>query len=289
MKLILVRVVFADSMKTLLAIMLVCSTAFAQKALKTGEDLGGAKSIRAVIKLGAVELNLRGTHDPRKAFQLDYSYQNDERVPKMTYEVDGDNGVFTLSNDKHHNKFPFLGFAKEKDSVSLELSSSVPVSLDMGFGVCDAVVDLGGMEISDASFSTGVCSFDLNFSSPNKIDCNDLSVKTGVSSVTVENLSNAHAKRIEVNGGLGSIKIDFGGKLVSDCSVTITSGLGSVDIAIPSDINTTITTPESFLTSVDVGGFYAKGGGVYRSSVTDGPHLKISVQSAMGGIKISSY
>lgn len=276
-------------MKTILAILLISSTALAQSTLKTGENLGGAKSIRAVVKLGAVNLNLRGAHDPKRAFQISYSYQSDEKVPRLTYEVDGDNGIFTLSNDKEQTKFPFLSFGKEKDSVNLELSNSVPVSLHMGFGVCDAVVDLGGMEISDANFSTGVCSFDLNFSSPNKIDCNDITVKTGVSSVTVENLSNAHAKRIEVNGGLGSIKIDFGGKLVTDCDVRITSGLGSVDIAIPSDINTTIRTPESFLTSVDVGGFYSQGGGVYRSSVTKGPHLRILVESAMGGIKVSSY
>ncbi len=276
-------------MKTILALLMICSTALAQRTLKTGENLGGAKSLRAVIKLGAVNLNLRAAHDPKTAFQLDYSYRDDEKVPRMSYDVDGDNGFFTLSNDREHSRFPFLGFSREKDSVSLELSSSVPVSLDMGFGVCDAIVDLGGMEISNANFSTGVCSFDLNFSSPNKIDCDNLTVKTGVSSVTVENLSNAHAKSIEVNGGLGSIKIDFGGKLVADCDVRISSGLGSVDIAIPSDINTTIRTPESFLTSVDVGGFYSQGGGVYRSSDTKGPHLRILVESAMGGIKVTSY
>lgn len=276
-------------MKTFLTILLLCSTAFAQRSLKTGEDLGGAKSIRAVIKLGAVNLQLRGARDPQKAFRLYYSYSEDQKVPRLTYEVDGDNGMFRLSNDKEHDNFPFLGFGKGKDTVDLELSDSVPVSLDVGFGVCEATVDLGGMEISDANFATGVCSFDLNFSSPNKIDCSNLSVKTGISSVTVENLSNAHAKSIEFNGGLGSMKIDFGGELVTDCDVRVKTGLGSVDISIPSDINTTITTPESFLTSVDVAGFYSQGGGVYRSSVKKGPQLKIYVESAMGGVKITSY
>lgn len=276
-------------MKTIMAILLLCSTAFAQRTLKTGEDLGGAKSIRAIIKLGEVDLSLRSAHDPDKAFQLYYSYTRDEKVPRLMYEIHDDRGVFHLSNEKHNNNFPFPGFGKDKDTVDLRLSNSVPVSLDMAFGVCDAIVDLGGMEISDASFATGVCSFDLNFSTPNKIDCDNVSIKTGVSSVTIENLSNAHASSVDLNGGLGSMKIDFGGKLVRDCTTRIKTGLGSVDIAIPSDINAVINTPESFLTSVDVAGFYSKGGGVYRSTEKKGPELRIYIESAMGGVKIRSY
>ena len=281
--------VFAGNMKTIIAILLLCSTAFAQRTLRTGEDLGGAKSIRAVIKLGAVDLSLKGARDPDKAFQLYYSYTRDEKVPRLIYEIQDSKGIFLLSNENHSTNFPFPGFGKEKDTVDLQLSNSVPVSLHMGFGVCDAVVDLGGMEISDANFATGVCSFDLNFSTPNKIDCDNVTIKTGVSSVTVENLSNAHARSVDLNGGLGSMKIDFGGKLVTDCTAKIKTGLGSVDIAIPSDINAVITTPESFLTSVDVAGFYSQGGGVYRSSAKTGPELKIYIESAMGGVKIRSY
>ena len=276
-------------MRTFLAILLLYSSAFAQRHIKTSEDLGGATNIRADIKLGAVNLRLGGVRNPDKAFELNYAYQSDQKVPKLMYEVAGTDGVFRLSNDKGQTIFPLLEFDKQKDSVDLGLSTEVPVSLRMAFGVCDAMVDLGGMEISDASFSTGVCSFDLNFSKPNKIKCDNLSVKTGISSVTVENLSNAHAKSIEFNGGLGSIKIDFGGKIVTDCDVRVKTGLGSVDIAIPSDINTTITTPESFLTSVNVAGFYSQGGGVYRSTDKKGPQLRIHIESAMGGVNIRSY
>jgi hypothetical protein len=276
-------------MRTLIAILVLASTVFAQRTIRTGEDLGGAKSVKAIIRVGAVDVRLKSTQDSDKAFRLYYNYSNEERVPKLLYEVEGDQGIFKLSNGKEHTNFPFLGFDKDKDSIDLELANSVPVSLDMGFGVCDARVDLGGMQISDANFSTGVCSFDLNFSRPNKIECSNIVVKTGISSVTVENLSNAHAKSIEVNGGLGSMKIDFGGQLVTDCDVRIKTGLGSVDISVPSDINTTITTPESFLTSVDVAGFYSQGGGVYRSSENKGPKLRIYIDSSMGGVKIKSY
>ncbi len=276
-------------MKTILAILLLSSSAFAQRHIRTSEDLGGAKKIRAEINLGAVNLHLVAVSDPAKAFELNYAYQNDQKVPKLLYEVNGADGVFNLSNKKDHSNFPFLEFDKAKDSVDLGLSTEVPISLRMAFGVCDAMVDLGGMEISDANFSTGVCSFDLNFSMPNKIECDNISVKTGISSVTVENLSNARAKSIEFNGGLGSIKINFGGKLVTDCDVRVKTGLGSVDIAIPSDINTTITTPESFLTSVNVAGFYSLGGGVYRSTEKKGPQLRIHIESAMGGVNIRSY
>ncbi len=269
--------------------MLFCSTAFCQKTLKTEENLNGVKSIRATIDLGTVELSLRRVHDAEKAFRLDYNYSEDEKVPVLEYETEGERGIFHLSNGKDGGHFPLFGIHGKKDSANIELASSVPVSLSMNFGVCDASVDLGGMEISDATFSTGVCSFDLTFSSANDIECDYINVKTGISSVSVENLSNARARRVEINGGLGSIKVDFGGKILRDCSVSVKSGLGSVEISIPSSINTMITAPSGFLNSVDVSGFYSEGDGVYRSSVNTGPELKLHIDSGLGGVTIKSY
>lgn len=276
-------------MKTLLAIMILCSAAFAQKVLKTEEDLNDVKSIKATIDLGTVELSLRRVHDATKAFRLYYNYSEDEKVPVLEYEIKGERGIFHLSNGKDGGHFPLFGIHGNKDSASIELANSVPISLSMNFGVCDANVDLGGMEISDATFSTGVCSFDLSFSSPNVIECDEINVKTGISSVSVENLANARARNIEFNGGLGSIKIDFGEKIQRDCSVSVKSGLGSVEISIPSSINTIITAPGGFLNSVDVSGFYSQGDGVYRSSVKTGPQLKLRIDSGLGGVTIRSY
>ncbi len=276
-------------MKILLAITFLCSSAFAQKVLKTEENLNGVKSMSVIINLGTVELNLKRVNVPAKAFRLDYGYSEDEKVPAFDYDVDGDVGVLHLSNEKSYGGFPFFGIHGDKDSVNIELTKSVPISLEMKFGIGDAKIDVGGIQISDATFSTGVCDFNLNFSSPNLIECDDVEIKTGISSVSVENLSNARAKYIEFNGGLGSMKIDFGGRLQRDCEVQIKSGLGSVEISIPSDINTSITAPGNFVNSVDVSGFYAQGDGVYRSDKKTGPQLKINVDSGMGSVTIKSY
>ncbi len=289
MKPILSAFVIIDKMRTLLAILFLCSTAIAQKNLRTEENLGGAKSIKAIFDLGAVDFTLKKVNDPSKAFKLDYSYSEDEKVPRLTYEINDEKGTLHLSNEKTDSHVSLWGLRGNKDSVYVELANSVPLFLTMNFGVCSANVDLGGMKIADAVFSTGVCSFDLDFSSPNEIECDNIKVKTGVSSVTVKNLSNARAKSINFNGGIGSMKIDFGGKLVTDCDVKVKTGLGSVEISIPSNINTTITTSESFLTGVDVAGFYSQGGGVYRSNVRTGPHLRITIESAMGGVAVKSY
>ncbi len=276
-------------MKTAVVILLVFSTAFAQRTFNAEEGLGGATGIEARIDLGAVEMTLGRVGNPSEAFKVHFDYQENEEVPHLSYEVADGKGIFHLSNGKHNKHFSFFNFGDTKDSVDIKLANSVPLSLKVNFGVCDANVDLGGMMISDATFSTGVCGFNLDFSSPNKIDCHNLKIKTGVSSVDVENLSNARANYVELEGGLGSMKINFGGKLAHDCDVSVKTGLGSVDITIPAGINTVITTPEGFLTSVDVAGFYSQGGGVYRSNVTTGPRLKIHVESALGGVNIKSY
>jgi hypothetical protein len=276
-------------MKTILAVLFLASSAFCQKALKADENLDGVKSIRAVINVGTVDLKLTRVDNSSKAFRVYCSYSEDEKVPVLDYEVEGNRGILNFSNQKDGSRFPWFNIHGDKDSAIVELANSVPVSLTMNFGVCDASVDLGGMQLSDAVFSTGVCDFKLDFSSANQIECDDIQIKTGVSSVSVENLSNAHARHVEFNGGLGSLKIDFGGKLESDCQVHVKTGLGSVEISIPSGVNTEITAPGSFLNSVDVSGFYAQGDGEYRSSVKKGPQLKLDIDSGMGSVTIKSY
>ena len=129
----------------------------------------------------------------------------------------------------------------------------------------------------------------IDFSSPNEITCDNIEIKTGISSVSVENLANAHARHVEFNGGLGSIKIDFGGKLQKDCSVHVKTGLGSIEISVPSGLNTVINSPGSFLNSVDVSGFYSQGDGVYVSDVKTGPQLKLDIDSGLGSVTIKTY
>ena len=241
-------------------------------------------------KHGTVDLRLKRVSNTEKAFRVYCSYSEDEKVPILDYDVEGDKGVFHFSNQKKSGShFPWFNIHDNKDTAIIELANSVPVSLTMNFGVCDADVDLGGMEISNATFETGVCDFNLKFSSPNQIDCENLQIKTGVSSVTVDKLANAHARNVEFNGGLGSVKMDFGGKLQEDCSVHVKTGLGSVEISIPSGTNTIIVAPSSFLNSVDVSGFYAQGEGEYRSSVKTGRQLRLHIDSGLGSVTVRSY
>ncbi len=277
-------------MKTILALLLLFSSAFCQKALDTEENLNSVKSLEAIISIGTVDLRLKRVSNTEKAFRVYCSYSEDEKVPILDYDVEGDKGVFHFSNQKKSGShFPWFNIHDNKDTAIIELANSVPVSLTMNFGVCDADVDLGGMEISNATFETGVCDFNLKFSSPNQIDCENLQIKTGVSSVTVDKLANAHARNVEFNGGLGSVKMDFGGKLQEDCSVHVKTGLGSVEISIPSGTNTIIVAPSSFLNSVDVSGFYAQGEGEYRSSVKTGPQLRLHIDSGLGSVTVRSY
>ena len=265
------------------------STAYCQKALNAEENLNGVKSLKAIISIGTVDLTLKKVSNSSTAFRINCSYSEDEKVPVLDYDVEGAKGIFHFSNQKDDTHFPWLNIHGNRDTASIELADAVPVSLQMSFGVCDANIDLGGMQISDATFSTGVCDFNLDFSSPNQIACDNIQIKTGVSSVSVEKLANAHARDVEFNGGLGSLKIDFGGKLQGDCAVRVKTGLGSVEISIPSEINTIITAQGSFLNSVDVSGFYALGDGEYRSGVKTGPQLKLNIDSGLGSVTIKSY
>jgi len=56
-------------MRTLLAILFLSSASMAQMTLRTEQNLGGAKSIKADISLGAVENEIKGYVGPGESVQ----------------------------------------------------------------------------------------------------------------------------------------------------------------------------------------------------------------------------
>lgn len=275
-------------MKALILILIMVSLAFSQnKQFNAEEELLGASSMEARINLGVVKIQMRKTVDPDKAFKIDYSYPSDSKPPELYYEVSNGRGYFKFSNDR--SSVSLFGLKTQKRNAYIELTSGVPLSLELNLGVCDADIDLGGMKLKRADISTGVSSLHVDFSEPNQIRAEAIKIKGGVSSVEVTNLANANASRIEYSGGVGSAKIDFGGKLLNDCSAKIETGLGSIEILVPSSVSATIRTPDTFLTGIDVQGFFSEGKGIYRTQETKGPHLDIRIESAFGSVSVRTY
>ena len=150
-------------MKTLLATILLFQTAFCQKTLRSEESLEGVKSIKVVVNVGTIYFVLKRIDDPGKAFSLYCTYPEEGKMPNLEYEVEGEKGVLHFSNEKQGSHFPWFRINGGKDTARLLLANSVPISLSMNFGVSDANIDLGGMRLSDATFSTGVCDFNRFF------------------------------------------------------------------------------------------------------------------------------
>jgi hypothetical protein len=275
-------------MKALIVILLFPVLLFSQnKEFNAEEELLGATSIDARISLGLVEMHMGKVREAGKAFKVNYSYSQDSKPPELYYEVSNGRGYLKFSND--HNKLNLFGLKSQRSNAYIELASSVPLSLELNLGVCNGNIDLGGMKLKRADISTGVSSLHVNFSEPNQIRAEVIRIKGGVSSVDVTNLANANASRIEYSGGVGSAKLDFGGRLQGDCTAKIETGLGSIEILVPSNMYVTVKTPESFLTGIDVKGFYSEGKGIYRSQESSGPHLDIRVESAFGSVSVKTY
>lgn len=275
-------------MKALIVILVIPALAFAQtKEFNAEEKLLGANSIDARINLGLVEMQMQKTREADKAFKVNYNYPQDSKPPELYYEVSNGRGYFKFSND--HKSVNLFGLKSHKSNVYVELTRSVPLSLELNLGVCDGDIDLGGMKLKRADISTGVSSLHINFSEPNQIRAEVIKIKGGVSSVDVTNLANANASLIEYSGGVGSAKLDFGGRLQGDCSAKIETGLGSIEILVPSNMSVTIRTPDSFLTGIDVRGFFSEGKGIYRSKEAGRPRLDISVESAFGSVSVKTY
>ncbi len=258
-------------------------------------DFTSEKSLSAKIDISTGQIHIENTAKSR-VFAGDFFF--DERPPSVSYKIVGSEGQLTVrftektgkrkyDYDEDDNDYDIdLDEIDDKESY-LSFTDRIPLSLNMDLGIIKGDLDLGGLRIQNCQIATAVGKTDIDFSKPNLIRMNQLKIENGVGKLHVFNLGNANFSEFDFEAGVGSYKLDFGGKISEDATLDLEIGMGKLEIYLPKHIGVHIKMDDSFLTSVDIDDVYKRDGDYYNDLWdTNAPQWEISIDAGISKVDI---
>lgn len=200
-------------------------------------------------------------------------------------DIEIDNNRVKISNGNLEiNGFPRFN-EKLKNTWKLDLSSD-PLDLNIMAGAYQGHYEFGGLNLSGLHITDGAADVNLNFADPNLSTMKTLRYETGASNISMNNLANANFETLIFQGGAGDYELDFSGNLQADATVIIETGLSSVTLTVPENINVELTM-EGGLSNVSTHGTWKGQGGRYSQDGEPGmPTLAITVELGAGNLNL---
>ncbi len=168
-----------------------------------------------------------------------------------------------------------------ENTWKLQLSDR-PLDLKIMAGAYMGEFELGGLALRNLHITDGAADVTVNFDDLNKIVLDTFRYDTGASNVMLKNLGNANFRSMRFQGGAGNYELDFSGDLQDDATVSIDTGLSSLTVFVPANLNVRVRI-DSGLTNISTQGSWAQSGGTYTHD-GDGPTLEIKIDMGAGNL-----
>lgn len=173
--------------------------------------------------------------------------------------------------------------------VAIELPSGVAIDLDANITAGEIDVDLGGLALVGLNLTTVAGEVLVDFSEPNLSIMEYLRVNTKVGETEILRLGNARFKEADINGGIGEMRVDFRGDLLSTATAHIDLDLGETHLYLPKEIGIKMAVSKFlFLSHLDFPYDFEKYGKYYYSKnyeQTDN-ELFVKVSPGLGELRI---
>jgi hypothetical protein len=113
-----------------------------------------------------------------------------------------------------------------------------------------------------------------------------LDIQLGAAGFVVTNLGNANVRSIRVEGGVGSVDLDFGGTITEDVEVETNVALGKLTLHLPRDVGIRVEV-QKLLASFDHPGLYKRGGAYYSDNWDSAKvRMRVRAETVFGAIEI---
>lgn len=162
----------------------------------------------------------------------------------------------------------------------------MPVDLTIKAGAYVGDFELGDLSLANLHVADGAAEVDLNFENPNRIEMGSFRYETGASNIKLSNLANANFNTMIFESGAGTYNLDFSGQLMKDANVFIETGLSTMTISVPEDMNVELSI-EGGLTNVSYRGSWEQITDGYVNS-GEGPTLRIVVEMNAGNLVLNN-
>lgn len=197
-------------------------------------ELQGAKSVRAVLKMGAGQLNVSGGsgHLLNSRFNFDRKWDS----PRVDYQVVDGKGHLEISQDQDGG----IHFGPSDNNWDLNFNNDVPLELQVEMGAGQGNLRLRDMNVKDLQLHMGAGQVELDLTGERKSDLN-VEIKGGVGQATIR-LPRDVGVSARAAGGLGSINAsgmqkdgneyrnDVYGKTPHRIRLDVEGGIGEIDL-----------------------------------------------------------
>lgn len=191
------------------------------------ELVGNATSARITINPAVSRLTVSAATDSTSLFDADATYYTDT----LTYEHSGDTAkTVALKQDHSSSGINFFSFSnpfagEQALQWEVHLSPNVPLDLSIFSGVGVTALDLGKLNLTNLSILSGVGSVTVTLPVGNP--AYPASIEVGVGSVDIR-IQQQGSINLKIKGGVGSIHLivppDVGIRLIAD------KGLGGINV-----------------------------------------------------------
>ena len=240
-----------------------------------------ASDVDVTLSLGAGELTLNpGAESGLVEGTISYN------VPDFKPEITEENGTIVIEQ----GELNISGIPQFDEDVEnqwdLKLGTT-PMTLRINAGAYVGKYDLGGLSLENLYVSDGAADVVLDFSALNPVEMGILDYSTGASNVTLTHLANANFATLVFKSGAGNYTLDFSGELQQDANVKIDSGLSTVRIVVPENMNVKLVF-DGGLTNVSTNGNWESNGNDTYSQAGEGPTLTITVDMGAGNLELDN-
>jgi len=211
-------------------------------------------------------------------------YDADAFEPVMRYDA-GSRRVRVGVEGRHGQS---IDHDNPEQRLDVELSPTVPASVELHYGAGVADLELGGLSLTRIDVKAGAAESVIRFSAPNRVTCETLTFQVGAINLQTEHLGNAGCRSIEFKGAAGDITLDFTGAWPENSTINadLAIGLASLTLRLPESAGVSMNV-DRFLASFDQSGL-RKRGTRYYSANYDATSVKLDfrVSTALGNIEL---
>jgi hypothetical protein len=229
--------------------------------------------------------------------------ENEKQRLEMSYDIAHDRGDLDIElteSNKFRGRDSWVTSKEEHRSrrgdyedrhLTARFTDAIPITFNISLGAGKGDFDFSGLQVKHLKISAGASSADLRCDEVNSIACDDVIIESGVSKFSAENLCNLNFRKLKFSGGVGSYKLDFGGKLQQSAVASVEVGLGAVTVYVPHSMPARIVYDESWFSSIDLDeSFVRTKKSVYETEdfVRSDKTLTIRIESGLGSIRVKS-
>ena len=227
-----------------------------------------------LIGMGAGKLTLSGGSDKLVEGKVVYNVPSLEPVVKT-----GDHSV-SINQSGEIKGMPGNDFVNE---WTLKLGKT-PIDLSVNAGAYTGTMDFSGVPLTQLVIRDGAAKDVITFSEPNPAKMARLEYYTGASDVEITGLGNANFDEMRFEGGAGSFKLDFSGKMQRNGHARIVGGVNDIRLTFPKGMPVTINLTGA-LSNVNTDGTWTTHGKTYQADGS-GPGLIIDVENGVGNLAL---